>query len=674
MRRGTDLKLVTKETTVQRGESTEDGIRFVLSTDDVDLMGDIVVQSGLSLSRSPLPAQIDHGGGMFDVIGEWKDFQIGAHQTTAALKLLKRGVSRAADLVRDLYKDGVQLAASIGFMPDWDAYELIRDDKNEYVTGIKWLKSTLTEASIVVTPANPAALARAKSLRPTAAAVAGQSPIVDVRAEILVRLQGAVAPAQVPRSANTPKKGKPMNIGEQIRAAETALNDLRDKATKAAAALEQATEDEAREALLSEMDALAKSAEDQQRTIATLKKTELMLATRGVVQPQTIDAPALMLNTGPVLSQEKKRLLIVRHAACTMEAYLKRQPLEQVMEKRYGRDQFAEATRHVSALLQEKAAQNPAMTSVPEWAGALVRDGYGAFMEALQVESIVPRLPLQREEFDGFNSISVAGRKTRAPDDPNLAGAFRAEGAPIRVGSASLEAKKLTPKSMGIIGTFTLELFKRSTPNIEQKIQDWMIEDTSIVLDGIFLGAGAGSPTIPAGITNGLAVHDTIASTGNSAAQIDADVRGRIAELMSHRMGRRPVWIMNSARALGLAGAKTAAGTVLYPTMSESPPKLYNIPVQHGINVQPATTVILVDAAEIAFAGSAPEFAGSEHATFHEEYVQADVKQIVDGAGVVAQPVRNLFQTYSAALRGIWEVDWLVLRVGAVQTITGATW
>lgn len=383
------------------------------------------------------------------------------------------------------------------------------------------------------------------------------------------------------------------------------------------------------------------------------------------------------INPSPIMQPRQKRLFIVRHALSVLESHLTNKPIEQVREERYGGDTFAEATHHVSAILTSaaltKAAQNPAMTTVPEWAGALVREGYGAFMETLQAESVVPRLPLQREEFDGYNAITVAGRKTTAPDDPNLAAAFRAEGAPIRVGSASLQAKKLTPKSMGIIGSFTLELFKRSTPSIEQKIEDWMIEDTSIVLDGIFFGTGAGSATTPAGIANGLAAGDTGASTGNTPAQIDADIKARVSALVGHRMGRRPVWIMNTARFLGLTGTKTAAGTSLYPSLEETPPKLYNIPVEHGLNV-PAATVYLVDAAEIAFAGDAPSFASSTEATFHEEYTTPLPISTAGTPNTVAAPVRSLFQTNSAALRGIWEVDWLVLRAGAVQTITGVTW
>src|SRR5215510_637811 len=89
--------------------SADGGIRFVLSTDTPDLTGDVVVQQGLSLSRTPLPAMIDHGGGIFDLIGEWRNFVFGQHQTTAVLRLLEPGISRAADLVRSLFNAGVQL-------------------------------------------------------------------------------------------------------------------------------------------------------------------------------------------------------------------------------------------------------------------------------------------------------------------------------------------------------------------------------------------------------------------------------------------------------------------------------------------------------------------------------------------------------------------------------------
>jgi hypothetical protein len=134
--------------------------RFVISTEDVDLEGDVVVQSGMAPVSDRIPAQVDHSGKMRDLIGHWENIKTQGKRTFADLVLFERGLSPIADMVRSLHDAGVRLAASIGFVPDYEegGYELIRDSANEWVTGIKFLKSTLIEASIVVVPANPGAL------------------------------------------------------------------------------------------------------------------------------------------------------------------------------------------------------------------------------------------------------------------------------------------------------------------------------------------------------------------------------------------------------------------------------------------------------------------------------------------------------------------------------------
>ena len=144
---------------VTRSTSTG-GPRFVISTDDVDLEGDIVVQSGLKPVSPRIPAQVDHSGKMRDLIGWWDNIASTAHRTTADLVLFEPGISQMADLVRELWAGGIRMAASIGFMPDYaeGGYELLRDEKNEWVTGVKFLRSSLIEASVVVVPANPGAL------------------------------------------------------------------------------------------------------------------------------------------------------------------------------------------------------------------------------------------------------------------------------------------------------------------------------------------------------------------------------------------------------------------------------------------------------------------------------------------------------------------------------------
>jgi hypothetical protein len=136
------------------------GPRFVISTEQVDLQGDIVVQAGMTPVSPRIPAQVDHSGKMRDLIGWWDNITTQGKKTYADLVLFEPGVSRMADMVRALHEAGVKMAASIGFVPDREegGYELIRDSANDWVTGIKFIRSTLIETSVVVVPANPGAL------------------------------------------------------------------------------------------------------------------------------------------------------------------------------------------------------------------------------------------------------------------------------------------------------------------------------------------------------------------------------------------------------------------------------------------------------------------------------------------------------------------------------------
>jgi hypothetical protein len=357
---------------------------------------------------------------------------------------------------------------------------------------------------------------------------------------------------------------------------------------------------------------------------------------------------------------------LVKAALVTFEAHFKRVPVMQIAEERYGNDEAAKLVIATTV----KGAQNPAMTTVAGYAAELVRDGYGQFMDLLKPESVLPRLSLNNFSFDGYQSIKIPMRTGSATSNPNLAGAFRAEGAPIRVGALSLGSMTLTPKSLGVIGTFSMELFERSTPNIEQVIRGAMISDTAVALDNAFLGNAAGTATQPAGILNAIGAGNTAASAGTTSANIVADLRGRMQAMAGANMGKRPQWIMNPARAWGLQLALTAAGTPLFPEMANG--TLLGIPVITSTTV-PAATVYLVDGAEVFFAGGAPTFMGSDVATIHEE--DTTPLPIVGAAKTdVANPVRSLFQTNSAALRCMWNIDWAVARPGAVQALTAVAW
>jgi Phage capsid family len=372
--------------------------------------------------------------------------------------------------------------------------------------------------------------------------------------------------------------------------------------------------------------------------------------------------------------------ILVRNALVVYEAHVTHDTVERIIERRYGDDLHVVETSKLLAYggVFSKNLQNPAFTNVQGWAQELVRDGYAAFKEALAAEAVVPRLPLDNYEFDNYGKITIPFRTPGAK--PNLAGAFRAEGAPIRVGRTTLSSKYLTPKSMGVIGTFSKELLKRSTPNIEEAIKKWMLEDTAISLDGIFFDAVVGDVIRPAGLRYGIAAGDTGASSGNLPNNIDADIMARISQLASYHMLKRPVWVMNPVNAIALSFAKTATGDPAYPTMSEANGTLAKMPVYSATTI-PADVVFLLDAAFIGFAGGAPTFEGSDQATVHEDdgdpnadgKTGASVLPIVAG-GTAATPVRSFFQTNTAGVKATWELDWAVEQPGAVQVITGVAW
>ena len=369
-------------------------------------------------------------------------------------------------------------------------------------------------------------------------------------------------------------------------------------------------------------------------------------------------APAI--NKIPRVKSGESADLLIKNALVTFDAYVKRIPVEQALQERFHGDEAL-----ASVVSYTKAAQNPAMSNVAGYAQELTRESYGAFMDLLRGESVVPQLPLNRYEFNGYASIKIPARAAA----PNMAGAFRAEGAPIRVGGLSLTSTTLTPKSLAVIGTWTNELMERSTPSILEVIRNAMIEDTAQALDAAFLGNAVASATTPAGIQQAATAGNTAASAGATTANIMADVRARLQAMTALNLGRRPVFIMNPARWFGVKLAITAAGTPAFPEAANN--TLMGIPVVTSTNV-PAAMVYLVDAAEISFAGGAPAFMGTEVATLHEE--DTAPLPVVGSTGTVAQPVRSLYQTNSSALRTIWQLDWAVMRAGSVQTISAAAW
>ena len=88
----------------------------------------------------------------------------------------------------------------------------------------------------------------------------------------------------------------------------------------------------------------------------------------------------------------------------------------------------------------------------------------------------------------------------------------------------------------------------------------------------------------------------------------------------------------------------------------------------------PAAVIFLVDVAELHAAGGNPELDISNQATVHLEDTSPVQIGTEGSPATVAAPAMNLWQHNLEAVRLLAEWDWLPIRTGAVQTITGVAY
>jgi HK97 family phage prohead protease len=151
-------KIIHKENVSSFGP----GLECVLSTMDVDAYGDIVGDPadpmlGWDLKdfrRNPI-ALWSHSSR--DPIGTWKDVSVTNSALRGRLHLAPPGSTKLVDELRALLAADVLKGVSVGFAPTE-----MKPRGNS--GGTHFLRQRLIEASLVATPANPAALLTAKAL------------------------------------------------------------------------------------------------------------------------------------------------------------------------------------------------------------------------------------------------------------------------------------------------------------------------------------------------------------------------------------------------------------------------------------------------------------------------------------------------------------------------------
>jgi len=135
------------------------GMEFVLSDATPDRYGDVILVDGWNLenfSKNPI-ALFNHDKDF--PIGRWENLGVRSNGLRGHLRLAPEGTSARIDEIRKLIDAKILRAVSVGFMPI--EFKALNNSNG----GQLYTKSELVETSLVSVPANPNALAVAKSLK-----------------------------------------------------------------------------------------------------------------------------------------------------------------------------------------------------------------------------------------------------------------------------------------------------------------------------------------------------------------------------------------------------------------------------------------------------------------------------------------------------------------------------
>ena len=635
-------------TIIRKAATAEvDGLEFVLSDETVDRMGDVISAKGWDLDwfkKNPI-ALFGHSSDF--PIGKWANVRVEGGKLKGRLVLAAEGTSRRIDELRSLVEQGILRAVSVGFRPIES--ELV-DDRNPY-GGVRYLKQALLECSLVSVPANPAALAVAKSMQISEGTLNLAFGEYANGGSGMVR-RGTTGVHAAPSTSHKRNSGM-TTLSKRIEDAQTALVRAQD-------ALSEHVSDDAGADVI---EALAAEVEQKQACLVALQKAEkALMAKAEIVAPVS----AARMPASAARKSETKDLLI-RSAVCRVLAHVEKVSPVDVMSARYGEDENIKTMLDVV----NKAAAAPATTTTTGWAAELVQTATLDFLDSLMPMSVYPGLRDRGGRFTfGRNGIvSIPTRNTAN----SVAGSFVAQGAPIPVRQGAFTSTTLTPKKMAVITTFTREIAEHSTPAIEGVLRQAIQDDTSIAIDTVLLDNIAASTTRPAGLKNGVTA--VTATAGGGFAALVADAKALVGALIATTGGnlRAPVWIMNPAQALAISLTQNAGGDFAFAADINAG-RFLGYPV-----IQSATVIsgnlFLVDAADFFSAtGDEPRFDVSDQATLHMEDTTPVQIGTAGTPNVVAAPVRSMFQTDSIALRMIMDMNWALRRTGVVAFTTGVTW
>jgi HK97 family phage prohead protease len=146
---------------VHREVTLNGGMTFVASDATVDSYGDVIEVSGWDTSVYESNPVVLFGHDATNIVGRSSRVWRAGGKLMASIELARQGTSALVDTCRALVEQGILRAVSVGFSPTKPPEPII--NKSGEMTGFRYNGQRLLEISLVAIPANPSALAIAKS-------------------------------------------------------------------------------------------------------------------------------------------------------------------------------------------------------------------------------------------------------------------------------------------------------------------------------------------------------------------------------------------------------------------------------------------------------------------------------------------------------------------------------
>lgn len=386
--------------------------------------------------------------------------------------------------------------------------------------------------------------------------------------------------------------------------------------------------------------------------------------------------------------------LVYDAAAAHLLAHMQRKTISEVLNT-----EIKDATKKSAVASITKHKADAAHLSTAHLGAELAGDGVARFWDDMRLSSAAMQLANlgTRLNFDGYKSITVPSRDPDSLATPTTEPAFVGEGGVIPLMNANFSSKKLEPNKLAAITGWTRELENATLGEVSSIMRNFMLDAYAQRLDeAVFSDVAAVAGVRPAGLRNGLAGAATGAgnATLTGADLVLADLKTLVSFLQSKRTLGRPVIVMNSSSRIGLTMMQTTLGELVFRDEITSSGTLLGVPIIDSIFV-PAGVAMIVDASSFVAAFGPIEFMTSEHATLSLANADATAPtQAIDKAGQAgtagevgpdagiqiakagasSAEYRNLFQTWSVALRMVSPCSFGMVRSNAVAELKTIKW